>query len=606
MKQIYRNIFNILFGVSAAMFLSCTAERDIDSSSADVSGEGGSVSISFDAGGVITRADVAGNGDLNENAVNRLDLYVTTKNGTFAHKYLTITTDATTKAITVGGNGTSLTTTDGIYTWREVSGLSKDDIDGQDVYLVANWDADKANGISSLSALQAALIAPTDFTPQEQTSFVMDGVITASLKNNLTNTTEKPNDWTLSTIDLKRALAKIRLTVIMEDKNDNSSSAARTIKDVTTDVAYCMSNYAPDGTVIATKSQDEAEAVTVKDYPTELTTEVTYLGTSDMLTGSKLLTETLTSDRYAYYNGNTINLKDSFPSGYKAVVFYSYPNDWLDKTKAYIGGDSMKISTNIYTEKPILTNRQTLFYVKTTYDGSNKYFYKVPVNYELPQISDVPVSTWTATQRGDFRNLYRLQRNHIYDIVAFIDRQGGQDGIFISYSANDWKDGGTYTISDVAAELTATNADATMKLVQLTDVEADQNAMAVAYSSTDQTSYSPQLTLDISKLDNDDSDNKRTWILHTDNPNFQFLEGSETTAKDQITGSGSSKVSFRLVPKAEIPTDVTNYNRTARVYLTVTAGGTVKVPLTTSLPYDIKTSEAVFYQVPASEYTTTE
>lgn len=604
MNKTYRSIICGLVWAAAATLFSCAADSDVASSPDNVSGGEGTVSVSFDAGGVITRADVAGTDALNENVVNRLDLFVTTKSGSFAHKYLVIKTDNT-----VEGNGTSISVDNGVYTWKEVSGLSHDDIDGQDVYLVANWDADKANSISSINALQEALIAPTDFNPSGSVtqsgitalkSFVMDGILNASSDN----LTQNGNDWTLKTIDLKRALAKIRLSVFMEVKDDNSSETARTIKDVTESVSYLLTNYAPDGTVVATNSQAKAEEITVKDYPTELNQDVTYLGTNDMSLGKSLLTETLTADRTVSYNGETINLKDSFPSGYKAVVFYSYPNDWIDYSKAYADDEHNVINTNIYTEKPILTNRQTLFYVKTTYDGSNKYFYKVPVNYELPQFSDVLVTTWTDTQMADFRNLYRLQRNHIYDIVAFIDRQGGQNGIFISYSANDWKDGGTYTVSDVAATLTATDATATMKLVKLTDVEADQNAMAVAYSSDKQTDYSPQLTLNISKLDNDLNGNKRTWIIHTDNPNFQFLEGDETTAKDQITGSGTGSVNFRLVPKAEIPTDVANYNRTARVYLTVTSGGTVKIPLTTSLPYDIKTSEAVFYQVPASEYTT--
>lgn len=613
MKRTYnRNITKALMGLATAILLSCSAETDIASSPINKVDEDGALSIRFDAGNTTTRS-IKGNDEDNENTVNRLDLFVEI-NKTFVHRSLVIT--KTTKNNTITYSATGDGEIDGTgTTWKTVTGLTKDNVKGNDVYLVANWDETKAKTITNIDELKKVLINPSEFNPSKtQTSFVMDGVITATTDGTSpTLTQDNDHEWTLKTIDLKRALAKIRLTVLMEVKGDNSSESERTVKDVTKDVAYLLSNYSSDGTVIAENSELFAEGNTeynskkntLTDYPKELTADVTYLATSDMLTGDNLKIETIKDNRTVSYNGETYSLnKDG--NGYNAVVFYCYSNDWIDYSKAYTKDDNgnintSSINTNIYTEKPILTDRQTMIYVKTAYDGSNKYFYKVPVNYELPQFSDVAISSWTDKQKENFRNLYRIQRNHIYDVVAFIDRQGGQDGIYVQNLVSDWQSGGTYTVSDVSAEMTGT-----VGTIKLTDTKADQNAIKIAYSSTEKASYSPQLTLNITKLDKDDNGNERSWIIQTDNPNFEFIKGNETTTSAQITGSGTGNVSFRLVPKYDIPTDISNYNRTARVYLTVQSGGTVKVPLTTSLPYDIKTFEVVFYQVAASDYTTNE
>lgn len=117
-------------------------------------------------------------------------------------------------------------------------------------------------------------------------------------------------------------------------------------------------------------------------------------------------------------------------------VYYSYPVDWIDYSiitnqcprDDRDGHKGHNADKNHFTVKnyddtpPIKSEREVFLIVKATYDGVN-YFYKVPVNYRLAKINDQQCFT-SEDLKTEIFPLYRLQRNHFYDVVATIDRPG--------------------------------------------------------------------------------------------------------------------------------------------------------------------------------------
>lgn len=118
-------------------------------------------------------------------------------------------------------------------------------------------------------------------------------------------------------------------------------------------------------------------------------------------------------------------------------VYYSYPADWIDYTKVtnichrtdnqghndsdHENGLRYEI-TDIDDTPPILAEREVFLIIKAPYMGK-QYFYKVPVNYRVSDINDQQCFSRDDLV-GNVFALYRLQRNHFYDIVALIDREG--------------------------------------------------------------------------------------------------------------------------------------------------------------------------------------
>lgn len=102
-------------------------------------------------------------------------------------------------------------------------------------------------------------------------------------------------------------------------------------------------------------------------------------------------------------------------AGYKdQFILYSYANDWTKDT-----------------------NRETYVLVNVPVKDADNHpitqnYYRVPVNYRLPD--------GTA---GQEENLYKLERNHLYDILVNIDKQGDTDPhsavqLNASYTIQDW------------------------------------------------------------------------------------------------------------------------------------------------------------------------
>ena len=171
----------------------------------------------------VTRAETeVGNEDLNENKINRLDLFVFDATGKLV-KRLPLT-DAS-----VQGSPTK----DYKHKKLESDQLKRSEITGNTLYLVANLD--NISGITTLDELKAATInKAATFNPKaKQTSFVMDA--------KMEETKQIVNGMIHIQFKLKRALAKIRLNV-QDDKG---------VTVAPTEYACQLMHYAADGAILA-------------------------------------------------------------------------------------------------------------------------------------------------------------------------------------------------------------------------------------------------------------------------------------------------------------------------------------------------------------------
>ncbi len=171
----------------------------------------------------VTRAETeVGNEDLNENKIDRLDLFVFDAAGKLV-KSLSLT-DAS-----VQGSPTK----DYKHKKLESDQLKRSEITGNTLYLVANLD--NISGIKTLDDLNAATInKAATFNPKaKQTSFVMDA--------KMEETKQIENGMIHIKFQLKRALAKIRLNV--KDASGNPVAP--------TEYACQLIHYAADGAILA-------------------------------------------------------------------------------------------------------------------------------------------------------------------------------------------------------------------------------------------------------------------------------------------------------------------------------------------------------------------
>ena len=214
----------------------------------------------------VTRAAVEdGSEDLNENLINRLDLFVFKPDGSRVKQVTFNSADV---------KGSSPTTE---YRHKELTSndLTRSDIDGNVLYLVANLD--NWGNINNLADLQKATInqATTFQYNQKQSAFVMDAKM---LKREVV--TGKIH----LKFQLKRALAKIRLNV-QDDKGNTVDP---------TKYACQLIHYAAVGSILADGNITDNALNT------------------DAAASSKVTAPAVTQDNKA--------------------VFYSYANSWIDKT----------------------------------------------------------------------------------------------------------------------------------------------------------------------------------------------------------------------------------------------------------------------------------
>lgn len=172
----------------------------------------------------VTRAETTevGNEDLNENKINRLDLFVFDATGKLV-KSLAL------EDASVQGSPT----TEYKHKKLESKQLKRSEITGNKLYLVANLD--NISGITTLDGLKAATInKAATFNPKaQQTSFVMDA--------KMEETKQIVNGTIHIQFQLKRALAKIRLNV----QDDKGNTVAPT------EYACQLIHYAADGSILA-------------------------------------------------------------------------------------------------------------------------------------------------------------------------------------------------------------------------------------------------------------------------------------------------------------------------------------------------------------------
>ena len=167
----------------------------------------------------VTRAETTevGNEDLNENKINRLDLFVFDATGKLV-KSLTLKDVQGSKD----------------YQHKKLASnqLKRSEITGKTLYLVANLD--NISGITTLNGLKAATINKADIFNHnaKQTSFVMDAKMEES---------KIVNGMIHIKFQLKRALAKIRLNV--QDASGNTVAP--------TEYACQLMHYAADGSILA-------------------------------------------------------------------------------------------------------------------------------------------------------------------------------------------------------------------------------------------------------------------------------------------------------------------------------------------------------------------
>ena len=257
----------------------------------------------------VTRAAVEdGSEDLNENLINRLDLFVFKPDGSRVKQVTFNSADV---------KGSSPTTE---YRHKELTSndLTRSDIDGNVLYLVANLD--NWGNINNLADLQKATInqATTFQYNQKQSAFVMDAKM---LKREVV--TGKIH----LKFQLKRALAKIRLNV-QDDKGNTVDP---------TKYACQLIHYAADGSILADGNITDNALNT------------------DAAASSKVTAPAVTQD--------------------KKAVFYSYANSWIDKTKNPYAEEPIDVSKQTYILLKAKYNGKDYFYKvpvnKRLYEGND-------------------------------------------------------------------------------------------------------------------------------------------------------------------------------------------------------------------------------------------
>lgn len=246
-----------------------------------------SVVLEYKVGGSATETRAAtraetevGNEILNENQINRLDLFVFKPDGSCVKQ-------VTFNSADVKGSPTTE------YKHKELTRneLTRSDIDGNVLYLVANLD--NWGNINNLNDLKIATInqATTFQHNQKQSAFVMDAKM---LEREVT--TGKIH----LKFQLKRALAKIRLNV----QDDKGNAVAPTA------YACQLMHYAADGAILA-EGNSTSNALN-----------------TDAAASSKVTVPAVTQDNKA--------------------VFYSYANSWIDKTKNPYAEEPIDVSKQTY------------------------------------------------------------------------------------------------------------------------------------------------------------------------------------------------------------------------------------------------------------------
>lgn len=236
----------------------------------------------------VTRAEEVGKADLNENLINRLDLFIFKPDGSRVKQVTFDGTDV---------QGSSPTTE---YKHKELTELTRSDLDGNKLYLVANLN--NWGNINSLNDLMTATINQAAFQHnQKQDAFVMDAKMLEK---------EVTAGKIHLKFQLKRALAKIRLSV--KDASGNPVDP--------TAYACQLVNYAADGSII-----EEGTCANNK------LAKAAAVATPDLKVDGK-------------------------------AVFYSYANSWIDTSKDPKAEEPIDVNKQTYILLKAKYNGTDYFY----------------------------------------------------------------------------------------------------------------------------------------------------------------------------------------------------------------------------------------------------
>ena len=362
------NALHILFALLSAvgMLLSaCTEDTSFVQSDED---EAGRVILSYSVtGNTLSRAPEPGwNEGWNENEVDRLDLFLF-RNQTLIKHYGANIQETENKTANQNANEEL-----NYHDWSiPASELSPNEIQSGDVvYLIANCSVVMLNGesknlaeITSLTDLQAASIGTLSCN-KKQENFVMTGTTVVG---------EKVGNDVEIKVDLLRAAAKIRLSFSDASQSDWSDG-----------IAYRLVQYTQSSALLQESDENYLSTVQLSTYPSKNVEEESV----------------------------DINTTENYYAPNKQLVLYSYVNNWYQQ----------KGEDELYGEIPIDENKQTYIILYAPYgNDGKKYYYKVPINYQLPEDNDA------ITPDESYKDLYRLQRNYLYDITVTIDRKGGSE-----------------------------------------------------------------------------------------------------------------------------------------------------------------------------------
>ena len=366
MRKMKTNIRYILLSILAicGMLTSCTEETPLSNSSDNPSS--GKVILSYSVNNQVqSRAETdEGWKDFNENKVTRLDLFIfPADNRNVIYYHETFKDNHDAQ-------------TGGYTTWDiPRTSISPDMLEtGDEVYLIANYNFTSPSSIISKSDLNITLNGLD--CDAKQDDFVMTGKA-------IVNKSNTSNDVTIQ-VDLIRVTAKVCLSFASPtDWND---------------VSYRFVHYAPTSALLEENETEHLKSQILSTSPSEE-------GLTEVNTQT---TENLYTDE-----------------GKQKLVLYSYANDWYKpnpntEENPDINGGTIVDGDQIYMEAPIDPDKQTYILLKAPFNGKD-WYYKVPVNYQLPEDNDA------ITPDESYKDLYRLQRNYIYDITVTIDREGGSE-----------------------------------------------------------------------------------------------------------------------------------------------------------------------------------
>lgn len=406
-----RNIFIILSFIVFA-FTSCVHE---DMSTCEITGKSLSLELvvttpiqTRDAGYGVTRATEPGDDDYypglvdnngnvivayNENKISKVDVFF--YNGETQVWYPdNVVYDPTTSKVVI-----PVRSADETY-------LNKPYV----IYVVANSSFSRT-AMTGLTLTQLKeLTLTTDFSStnriQPQPQLVMDG--------NLSVPTVNLSNPDLGTAEMRRAAAKIRVRILKGP--------------LINELLDYNGNGIPDNEEGIDGTSGATPLVSVKNYNEQ----------GALLQGGAIK-QGLTSDA-DYRSANLLHRNNpEFIGITTPYPIYSYPNDWSD----WSSSGNKENETYIMLRVPLYVGEKTQGMPPPPTSALTYFYYRVPVNFQRPD----------GPQTADEKKFYRLDRNHLYDIVVTINQLGGTQESPVTlngdYVVKDW------TTQNVYVDITA-------------------------------------------------------------------------------------------------------------------------------------------------------